>query len=198
MTLTLVYDTETTDFIQSSLPDDHPLQPFLVQLGAILFDDRIPRVAVSMIVKPYGYTIPDRAAAAHGITTEIATRLGIPAKVVIATFTNLRAIADRIVCHNLAFDQKVMAAQLARMGIVPAHPGPTMYHCTMDLAAPIVNLPPTAKMLAAGFNKPKAPKLEEAIEFFFHEKLVGAHDAMTDALACGRVFFELIDRGIVL
>ncbi len=194
---TLVYDTETTGFIQKQLPDDSPLQPHLVQLGAVLYDDRTPRVTVSMIVKPEGYTIPDAAAAAHGITTEIATRVGIPAQIVIATFTNLRGIADRLVCHNLAFDQKVMASAIARTGKTPASPGPLVYHCTMDLSAPIVNLPPTAKMLAAGFDRPKAPKLEEAYEFFFKEKFVCAHDALVDAMGAGRVFWELVDRGII-
>ena len=63
--------------------------------------------------------------------------------------------------------------------------------CTMEAAAPIVNLPPTERMLAAGFNKPKAPKLEEAIRFFFDESLDGAHDAMVDVIACRRIYFHL-------
>lgn len=194
---TLVYDTETTGFIQSKLPDEHPLQPHLVQLGAVLYDGRTPRVTISAIVKPEGYTIPTQASDVHGITTELALAVGIPKQIVVATFTNLRAIADRIVCHNLAFDQKVMASNIARIGKTPAHAGPSVFHCTMELSARIVNIPPTAKMLAAGFNKPKAPKLEEAYEFFFKEKFVGAHDALVDAQGAGRVFWELVDRGIV-
>ena len=46
-------------------------------------------------------------------------------------------------------------------------------------------------MRAAGFNKPKSPKLEECIEHFFGEKLSGAHDAMVDVGACKRVYFNL-------
>ncbi len=195
--LTLCYDTETSDFIHPGLPDEHPLQPYLVQLGCVLYDDRTIRATVSLIVRPDGWVIPEGAAKAHGITTEIATAVGIPMAVALATFTNLRAISDRIVCHNLAFDQKVMASNLAKMKKTPAHPGPLIQHCTMELAAPIVDLPPTAKMLAAGFNKPKAPKLEEAYEYFFKEKFVGAHDALVDAMGCGRIFWQLVNLGII-
>ncbi|AOW48412.1 3'-5' exonuclease family protein [Acetobacter ascendens] len=65
--------------------------------------------------------------------------------------------------------------------------------CTMDAAAPLVNLPPTARMIAAGIDKPKAPKLEECIKHFFNEELKGAHDAMVDVRACARLFFHLRD-----
>jgi DNA polymerase III subunit epsilon len=63
--------------------------------------------------------------------------------------------------------------------------------CTMEASAPIVNLPPTERMVAAGFNKPKPPKLEECIKHFFKEDLKGAHDAMIDVSACRRIYFEL-------
>ena len=46
-------------------------------------------------------------------------------------------------------------------------------------------------MVAAGFNKPKPPKLEECIKHFFNETLEGAHDAMVDLAACSRVYFHL-------
>jgi DNA polymerase III subunit epsilon len=55
----------------------------------------------------------------------------------------------------------------------------------------LVNLPPTAKMVAAGFNKPKPPKLAEVILFLFGEELQGAHDAMVDVRATARVHFHL-------
>lgn len=157
---TLVYDTETTGFVRPSSPDEDPLQPHLVQLGAVFFEDRKPRDTISLIVKPDGWTIPDHAVGAHGITTELALAVGLPSHLVVATFTNLRALADRIVCHNLAFDQKVMASNIARLGRAPAHPGPSVHHCTMTLCGPICNLPPTPKMLAAGRTSFKTPRLE--------------------------------------
>lgn len=193
----LVYDTETDGICDHKLSDDHPSQPHLVQLGAKLVDDAgVTKMRVSLIVKPDGWIIPDGAARVHGITTEFATKYGLPRRVVLATFTQMRAVANRIVCHNLVFDEKVMACQIAQEGITPAHPGPTQRLCTLEISAPIVNLPPTARMKAAGFDKPKPPKLEEAYKFFFNEDLVGAHDALIDADACDRVFQHLMTHHI--
>ena len=70
--------------------------------------------------------------------------------------------------------------------------------CTMEAACSVVNLPPTAKMLAAGIHRPKSPKLEECVKHFFNEDLQGAHDAMVDVAACRRVYLHLKsleDRG---
>jgi DNA polymerase-3 subunit epsilon len=61
----------------------------------------------------------------------------------------------------------------------------------MEAATPVLNLPPTERMIAAGFDKPKPPKLEECIRHFFNEDLEGAHDAMADVIACRRVYFHL-------
>ena len=61
----------------------------------------------------------------------------------------------------------------------------------MTSAAPIVNLPPTDRMRAAGRTGPKSPKLSECVQHFFSEEMIGAHDAMVDVRACARVFFHL-------
>jgi DNA polymerase-3 subunit epsilon len=63
--------------------------------------------------------------------------------------------------------------------------------CTCNAAKPIVNLPPTERMLAVGFTGPKPPKLEECIKHFFDEQLPGAHDALVDARAAARIYFYL-------
>lgn len=188
----LAYDTETTGLVKNNLPDDHPAQPHLVQLAGILSeDDGTERASFDFIIKPNGWTIPDEAAKVHGITTEIATRVGIPLILAVAVFTNYRAIADEIIGHNVSFDQKVMAAAIARCGKTPKHPGPNKVSCTKDMATPLLKLPPTAKMKAAGFNKFKPPTLSECYEFFFQEKLIGAHGAQTDARASLRVYWHI-------
>ena len=195
---TLVYDSETTGFVEEGLPDDHPKQPHLVQLGCRLFDGNTPLAGVSLIVRPDGWEIPKQASNVHGITTDIALAVGIPRRVVLAVFTNLRAQADRLVCHNLDFDEKVMAAQLAKENIKPASGGPTNRLCTMRLAEPIVKLPATERMKATGYgHKFKAPQLAECIKHFFNEDLAGAHDAMIDADTCARVLFHLEGQGLI-
>lgn len=193
--LSLFIDTETDGLVKKDLPDEHPDQPHLVQLGLILADSSGAEWAtVELIVKPNGYRIPDGAAKVHGISTEMALAVGVPLLVAVATFTNLRSIANRVVAHNLAFDDKVMRAAIARTGKKPAHPGPSEQVCTMELASAIMKLPPTAKMKAAGFLKHKPPNLTETHQYFLGEGFTGAHGALADVRACSRVFWEIQKR----
>jgi len=189
----LYFDTETTGIYQSKLPATHPSQPHLVQLAAILVDrDNRERASVNLIVKPDGYTIPKEASNVHGITTELALKYGVPLMVAVAAFTNLRALAEMLVAHNIQFDLGIMATAIHRTGRQPAHPGPTTHVCTMELSTPILKLPPTSRMIAAGFNKFKNPNLAECYRHFFDEELEGAHDAMVDVRGCMRVHNELM------
>jgi DNA polymerase-3 subunit epsilon len=203
--LVLAYDTETTGFLAGDDPA-HPDQPHLVQFAAILADlDGVERASVSVIIKPRGYTIPKKASDVHGVTTEIAERCGVPLGTAVAMFDRLIKPASYVVAHNKGFDEVVMGAAWHRHSAQLADPSPDLLtvigdrprHCTQALSAPIINLPPTEKMLKAGFNKPKAPKLAEAVEFFFKEDLAGAHTALADARGCLRVFLELMALGAV-
>lgn len=196
----LFFDTETTGFFQDRLPVNHLDQPHIVQLAAQLCDDNgEPVSSFSYIVNPgieNGITIPERASAIHGITDEKAQSLGVPLAMAIGAFSHLYRRADTLVAHNIKFDKGVMEAAIAR------HHGKTMslqipMVCTMEVATPIIDLPPTERMVAAGFNKPKPPKLEECIQHFFNEELSGAHDAMVDVNACVRVYFHLKSIGAI-
>lgn len=186
----LFFDTETTGFLDDRLPPDHAAQPYIVQLAAQLCDDAgTPLAGFCFIVDP-GVKIPERAAAVHGITDELAAKLGVSAEFALQAFTHLYQRADLVCAHNIKFDKGIIEVAIAR------HYGKTMplrkpLFCTMEAASPIVNLPPTEKMRAAGFDKPKPPKLEECVQHFFNEKLDGAHDAMIDLTACRRVYLHI-------
>ena len=68
MGYTLLFDTETTGFVQKDYPPDHPSQPHLVQLGMILADDASNEIqSVELIVRPEGYEIPKQASDVHKI-----------------------------------------------------------------------------------------------------------------------------------
>lgn len=192
----LFFDTETTGFPDDRLPMDHPDQPHVVQLAAQLCRDTGEiLMGFSVIINP-GVPIPARAAEIHGITTEIASELGISLKSALGLFAHLYGRAGMTVAHNIKFDRQLMTIAASRnKGIETYFSVPSF--CTMEAATPIINLPPTDRMKAAGFNKPKPPKLEEAIRFFFDEPLDGAHDAMVDVVACRRVFFKLKELGHV-
>lgn len=191
----LFFDTETTGFLDERLPIDHEAQPYIVQLAAQLCqDDGSPVAGFCFIVAP-GVAIPERAAAVHGITDEKVIQFGVSAEFALSAFTHLYQRADLICAHNIKFDKGIVEVAIAR------HSGKTMplrkpLFCTMEAASPVINLPPTEKMRAAGFDKPKPPKLEECIRHFFNEDLDGAHDAMIDLTACRRVYLHLKSLGV--
>jgi DNA polymerase III subunit epsilon len=195
-TFILVYDTETNGLTKPQLPVGHPEQPHLVQLGALLLTDTGKEVSsVDLIVRPDNWTIPDVAAKVHGITTGIAKEVGVPLATVLSAFAQLRAIAGEIVAYNIDFDDLVMRAAFHRLGKAPSHPGPDKRTCCMTLASPIVNLPPTDRMRAAGFTKNKPPNLTEAYQFFFGKPFKGdAHAAIHDCRAAAEILFEIRRR----
>lgn len=191
----LAFDTETTGFHNGNLPLDHESQPYIVQLAAQLCEDDGKPIAGFSLIIDNGVDIPERAAAVHGISTEKARKFGVPPVTALLLFSSLCSNADLAVAHNIKFDKAVMDTAFARQ-----HDGEKTFDlpvfCTMEAATPIVNLPPTERMLAAGFNKPKPPKLEECIRHFFNENLEGAHDAMIDLSACLRVYLHLKSMGV--
>lgn len=189
----LFFDTETTGFFQDRLPIDHPDQPYIVQLAAELVDDEgAPVAGFSFIVDPGigEISIPERASTVHGITDERAARFGVSAEFALSAFTHLYQRADLVCAHNIKFDRGVIEAAISRhyRKVMPLRKA---LFCTMEAATPILNLPPTERMKAVGFDKTKPPKLEECIRYFFNEELDGAHDAMVDVRACRRVYFHL-------
>lgn len=186
----LFFDTETTGFFDDRLPIDHEAQPYIVQLAAQLCQDDGSPVSGFCFIVALGVPIPERAAAVHGITDEKAIQFGVSAEFALSAFTHLYQRADLVCAHNIKFDKGILEVAIAR------HYGKTMplrkpMFCTMEAASPVVNLPPTERMVAAGFTKPKPPKLEECIQHFFNEDLDGAHDAMVDVTACRRVYLHL-------
>ena len=197
----LFFDTETTGFLDDRLPVDHEAQPYIVQLAAQLCEaNGDPVAGFSFIVSPGPpgnvVVIPERAAAVHGITTEKAIKFGVSSEFALSAFTHMYQRADLVCAHNIKFDKGILEVAIAR------HYGKTMplrkpLFCTMEAASPVVNLPPTERMRAAGFDKPKPPKLEECIRHFFGEELDGAHDAMVDVTACRRVFMHLKSLEVV-
>ncbi|MBB3453934.1 DNA polymerase-3 subunit epsilon [Rhizobium sp. BK313] len=186
----LFFDTETTGFFQDRLPVDHPDQPYIVQLAAELCEDDGKPISGFSFIIDNGVDIPAQASNVHGITTERAAQFGMSAVSALSAFTHLYQRADLVCAHNIKFDRGVIETAIARHyeRIMPLR---KPLFCTMEAATPIVNLPPTERMLAAGFNKPKAPKLEECVRHFFNEGLDGAHDAMVDVVGCRRVYFHL-------
>lgn len=191
----LTYDTETTGLPDFKARSNDPAQPHLVQIALIMAQDDGAEVeAIEHIIRPDGWTISAEMTAIHGISQERAMDEGIPERDATELFISLQAKARMRVAHNESFDRRIMRIAMTRAGIerdfielVEARPS----YCTCNKAKPIVNLPPTERMIAAGFKGPKSPSLSECIAYFFKEALDGAHDALVDARACARLYRAL-------
>lgn len=193
----LIFDTETTGLVRRNLDPTDPKQPMLVQLGLKLDAfDRKEMGATNMLIKTNGnWTISQEATNVHGITDALADKYGTELISAYEIFLDYIAATDVVVAHNASFDIIVMQ----RAGQVYAEQTGTPYRdpfedkkviCTMLACTPIVKARPKRN------GQWKWPKLEECMQYFFGESIEGAHDALVDVRACGRVFYHLIDTGV--
>ena len=198
MNLLNVFDTETTGLPQFTLPSDHPSQPHLVDIAALLYNEAGELMdSFEAIIRPDGWTIPDEAARVHGITTEMAMDLGIPETEALEGFLAIHERAGMRVAHNCSFDDRILRIALKRYRSDVAadlfKTGPSF--CTCSNSTSIIRLPPTERMIRAGRGRQfKQPNLAEAYRFFTGEELEGAHRAKADAQGCARVYFALRER----
>lgn len=198
MKLALFYDTETTGLPLFKEPSEHPGQPHIVQLGAVLvdLDSRTVHSTLDVIVKPEGWTVPDEVATIHGITHDLALAVGVPEAEAVGMLLAMWQRADCRIGHNEPFDARIV--RIALMRHFPACEGETPWadvwkagtaKCTQQISTPILKLPPTEKMKKAGFLKHKSANLGEAYAHFMGKPLEGAHSAIVDVRACMDVFF---------
>lgn len=202
--LGLFYDTETNGLPLWGQPSEHPDQPHIVQLAALLVDMDTREVVDQMdvIVKPDGWVIPDDVANIHGITTERALDVGIPEDQAIEQFLAMWAHRLRI-AHNESFDMRLVRIACKRFRD-PKEPdaAPAFSDvwkagraaCTQLIATPILKLPPTEKMKAARRFHSKSANLAEAYQFFMGRPLENAHNALADVLGCKDVYFAALDH----
>lgn len=182
----LFFDTETTGKALMRAPLDHPAQPHIVQLAALLCDeDGREAACVNLIVRPNRWSIPTEASDIHGITTEFAEKAGTPIGYVLDIFGGICQSANEVIAHNLDFDRFMHSLETTRHECTDFLP--TKWFCTMKATTPICKLP-------GQYGDYKWPKLSEAYRHLFNEELVGAHDALADVRACARIYFELIKR----
>lgn len=193
----LFFDTETTGLPRKA-GSTLESQPHVVQLAASLYDDsRRPVMEISTMVQLQdGVVMPDIPFNVHGISAEMARTYGLPVKTACALLSFMAIRADRMVAHNAQYDLQLLGFMAERIGVSPPIPKALTF-CTCDAATPILNLPPTEKMKAAGFLKPKRAKLEECYRHFFDEELSGAHDALVDTRGCARVYYHMLDKGFI-
>ena len=208
----MVFDTETDGLVNRKADYAHSSQPPVVQLGAALFDYEGRMVAgLDAIIKPEGFTIRPpllqdyahlgvttveeakerkltlNACDINGVTQERAEKEGVDGRLVAAIFNDMAARAEMVVAHNADFDVLATEAMTYRLGM-DSHL-PDVRICTMKSTTAMCQIPPFK------YGTWKWPTLMELHRYLFNEEFEGAHDAMTDVRACGRIFFELKRRG---
>ena len=198
----LIYDTETTGLPDWNKPSEDPSQPRITQLCAELIDDETEEVFAGLhtLIKPDGWMIPEDLEKLTGITTAKAQAVGMPITAALDAFLSMWERCELRVAHNESFDMRMVRIEIFRDGGSEGFADKWKAgkaFCTQAQSQKIVNLPPTQKMINAGFNKPKPPSLTECYRHFFGEDLVGAHDALVDARACARVYQHLKSLGAV-
>lgn len=189
----LFFDTETTGKADFKRPADDPIQPRIVQIGAILCTEERRIVGeLNLLIRPAGFTIPADAAAIHGITTELASQAGLEGAVALGMLSEFVGRARRMVAHNLAFDRLMVMIELLQLD-APANLVAEFRdregYCTMQAATPHCRLPHRSS--AYGRSGYKWPSLQEAHRHFCGVEFDDAHDAMADVRACMRIYWAL-------
>ncbi len=181
----LYFDTETTGFKREDFT------PEIVQIAAILQDGKNGRILaeINLIVTPHSY-IPDEVAAIHGITTDIARDYGFDQHEAQSLFYRLLQRCDRLVAHNIEFDLEMVHDNWFEAWLLTEE---KQKFDTMRELTPIMKLPKDGKNHYHDDKYPewKAPRLQEAYEYFYGNRFENAHDAMADVRALRMVHMAM-------
>jgi DNA polymerase III subunit epsilon len=195
----LFYDTETSGLPNKRQLHNLDVQPHIMQLAFSLYDDeRRPVLEVSTYL-----TIPDHASISpealttHGIERKKANQYGMNPDAALRLLGWAARKAELAVAHNEKFDLQLLEFAALRLSTKsPLAEIKTL--CTMEATIGIIKMPPTEAMIKWGHgDKFKPPKLTECWTHFFGEELSGAHDALVDTRGCARVYYHLLDNGLI-
>jgi DNA polymerase III epsilon subunit-like protein len=186
----LFYDTETTGLPKNWKAHVHEVDnwPRLVQLAWVLVDSDTRAILANadQIIKPDGYCIPEAASKIHGISDDVAMRLGRPIEYVLGQFMFALQLSSVQVGHNIGFDWKIMGSELLRAGLE-------------DQYELVKQMPMICTMMS--WTKAKGgkwPKLQELHQTLFGEDFDGAHDAAADIGATVKCYFKMDELGMIV
>ena len=175
----LLFDTETTGLPlkrqgYSKGPNNWP---HIVSICWVILDSDTNEVLKEKyyVIYPERWTVPEQAAAIHGITTEKAIEEGYDLSVVMSEF--LEEDYDIMVAHNLEFDYNVIGNAVQWDLGKEFQKIEKPKYCTMELSKFVCKIP----YKSGGGCKP--PKLSELYEYVFKREPVGAlHNALYDTM----------------
>ncbi len=182
----LLLDTETTGLPVSG---DHysPEQPYVIQMGGVLFDVReegIEQAINKLVLPPEGVVFNERAVAVHGFSEEVVRANGRPAKEVYEEVRALRLQADVVGSYNWDFDEQLIrSCSVRQLGCEPnyvlgIHGVDITHHCVM-------------KQCMQFFERPRE-KLVTVYHRVMGVPLEDAHDAMADVVGAMHVMKQVL------
>lgn len=138
------------------------------------------------LIKPDGWEMPSGSFwVDNGFTQMESMTLGAPISDVLDLFIKDIETSEFLVSHNMSFDYNVVGSEMLRAG--KKSEVKLKRICTKEAGTDICQIP-------GPYNKFKWPKLEELHQFLFKKGFDGAHDALSDVIACKDCFFKLIEQ----
>ena len=181
----LFFDTETTGLPANwkAPVSDINNWPRIVQIAWVLSTQNDGRLeSKNFIIKPEGFTIPKESSDVHGISTEQAYEEGKDLLDVLTEFDKDLNKSNRLVAHNISFDEKVLGAEFIRKGVENDFFEKRRL-CTMQKSTDYCKLP--------GRYGYKWPTLSELHNILFGKGFEDAHNALGDVIATEKCFWEL-------
>lgn len=184
---TIVIDTETTGLPPKGVPTQC-LSKWdgcrIVQIAWQLHDSDGKLVAArSWIVNPSGDCVFSPGAVnIHGISKERAQAEGVDIRVVWQALMDDLRVTNKLVAHNMSFDDSVITTEIMRMGDMELLKewGSKERHCTMLMGT------------ERGKRWPKLMALyERTIGPIGEEVQSRLHDARTDVSLCADIYFRM-------
>lgn len=211
----LIFDSETTGLYTPSMPSNHPDQPHILSIGAILADDTGAETErFYSIIKPDGWEIPEDSIQIHGITMERAMDEGRPADEVLHQLFVMMGKAQIRTGYNEPFDRRMVRIDTYRhgRGLLPEYGHDILEFCKPGEAPAIESIreelsdwwnygiPDFDVMKAAkdAMNVKKGFKLKDAYLYFMEREMPNAHSAIDDAHHTRELLEYLIGRGDIV
>ena len=181
----IFFDTETNGLPKNwnASVTDIDNWPRLVESAWIAYDDEGNELSsATYIIKPAGFEISPTSAEIHGISQEKALKEGVDLEIILAEFGDLLSKAEKIIAHNIAFDENIVGAELLRCGMENIIPSITKI-CTMKETTDFCAI--------SGYYGYKWPTLRELYFTLFKKDFENAHNALSDVKATAECFWEL-------
>ncbi|MDA8630026.1 DNA polymerase III subunit alpha [Flavobacteriaceae bacterium] len=185
----LIFDTETTGLPKKwSAPlTDFDNWPRAIQVAWQVHDISGNCISnQSYVVHPDGFSIPYDSEKIHGISTQLAKKIGVDISFVLNKFQEDLKKSQFMCGHNLNFDEKILGAEYLRSdGNNPLQDFPKIDTCTEETAG--------ICMLKGGRGRKfKLPTLMELYTHLFNKKFESAHNASADVEATALCLFKLL------